>query len=94
MLRFGPNLTVVYGDNAAGKTGYIRILKSACRGRGPERKERSAVEVHFIDLCRLLEAGTSTVAKGRPFVSYEAPHLSGPAARVPTSYPMCWQASR
>ena len=36
-LRFGPNLTVVYGDNAAGKTGYIRILKSACRARGQER---------------------------------------------------------
>ena len=35
-LRFGPNLTVVYGDNAAGKTGYIRILKSACRARGRE----------------------------------------------------------
>lgn len=35
-LRFGPNLTVVYGDNAAGKTGYIRILKSACRARGQE----------------------------------------------------------
>ena len=28
-LKFSPNLTVVYGDNAAGKTGYIRILKSA-----------------------------------------------------------------
>ena len=36
-LRFGPNLTVVYGDNAAGKTGYIRILKSACRARGQEQ---------------------------------------------------------
>ena len=35
-LKFGPKLTVVYGDNAAGKTGYIRILKSACRARGPE----------------------------------------------------------
>jgi len=35
-LNFGPNLTVVYGDNAAGKTGYIRIFKSACRARGPE----------------------------------------------------------
>lgn len=33
-LRFTPSLTVVYGDNAAGKTGYIRILKSACRARG------------------------------------------------------------
>src|SRR5712664_1664824 len=36
-LEFGPNLTVVYGDNAAGKTGYIRILKSACRARGQEQ---------------------------------------------------------
>lgn len=34
-LKFSPNLTVAYGDNAAGKTGYIRILKSACRARGP-----------------------------------------------------------
>src|SRR5207245_1073399 len=33
-LNFAPGLTVVYGDNAAGKTGYIRILKSACRARG------------------------------------------------------------
>lgn len=36
-LKFTPKLTVVYGDNAAGKTGYIRILKSACRARGQER---------------------------------------------------------
>jgi energy-coupling factor transporter ATP-binding protein EcfA2 len=35
-LKFSPDLTVVYGDNAAGKTGYIRILKSACRARGQE----------------------------------------------------------
>jgi energy-coupling factor transporter ATP-binding protein EcfA2 len=36
-LRFGSYLTVVYGDNATGKTGYIRILKSACRARGQEQ---------------------------------------------------------
>lgn len=36
-LKFGADLTVVYGDNGAGKTGYIRILKSACRARGPEK---------------------------------------------------------
>jgi len=36
-LKLAPHLTVVYGDNAAGKTGYIRILKSACRARGQER---------------------------------------------------------
>ena len=35
-LKFSPRLTIVYGDNGAGKTGYIRILKSACRARGQE----------------------------------------------------------
>lgn len=36
-LNFAPGLTVVYGDNAAGKTGYIRILKSACHARRQEK---------------------------------------------------------
>lgn len=35
-LKFGKGLTVVYGDNAAGKSGYVRIFKSACRARGTE----------------------------------------------------------
>lgn len=35
-LNFASGLTVVYGDNGAGKTGYIRILKNACRARGQE----------------------------------------------------------
>jgi energy-coupling factor transporter ATP-binding protein EcfA2 len=35
-LNFGPGLTIVYGDNAAGKSGYTRIFKSACRARGAE----------------------------------------------------------
>ena len=35
-LNFGLGLTVVYGDNAAGKSGYTRIFKSACRARGTE----------------------------------------------------------
>jgi len=36
-LNFAAGLTMVYGDNGAGKTGYIRILKSACRARGQEK---------------------------------------------------------
>jgi ABC-type cobalamin/Fe3+-siderophores transport system ATPase subunit len=32
-VTFGPNLTIVYGPNAAGKSGYIRILKQACHSR-------------------------------------------------------------
>lgn len=35
-IKFGPNLTIVFGRNAAGKSGYTRILKRACRSRHPE----------------------------------------------------------
>lgn len=34
-LNFKRNgLTIIYGDNGAGKSGYARILKKACRARG------------------------------------------------------------
>lgn len=32
-LAFGPQLTVVYGDNASGKSGYARVLKKVYRAR-------------------------------------------------------------
>lgn len=33
-LQFGPKgLTVIYGDNGSGKSGYSRVLKKACRAR-------------------------------------------------------------
>ena len=32
-LSFAPGITVVYGDNGAGKSGYARLLKRACRAR-------------------------------------------------------------
>src|SRR5207245_9012 len=35
-ITFGTNLTVIYGPNAAGKSGYTRILKLACRSRFTE----------------------------------------------------------
>jgi hypothetical protein len=35
ILEFAPKgLTVVYGPNASGKSGYSRVLKRACRARG------------------------------------------------------------
>ncbi|MBX8846759.1 hypothetical protein SAMN05428950_11138 [Sphingomonas sp. OV641] len=35
-LAFQPNgLTIIYGDNGSGKSGYSRILKKACRARTP-----------------------------------------------------------
>lgn len=35
-IEFAPSMTVVFGANAAGKSGYTRILKRACRARGAE----------------------------------------------------------
>jgi energy-coupling factor transporter ATP-binding protein EcfA2 len=36
VLSFGgsPGLTVVYGENGSGKSGYARVIKKACRTRG------------------------------------------------------------
>ncbi len=38
-LKFNPEgLSVVYGDNGSGKSGYTRILKQVCLSRGGESK--------------------------------------------------------
>lgn len=38
-LEFGESgLTVIYGDNASGKSGYSRVLKRACRARDDSEK--------------------------------------------------------
>lgn len=39
-LTFIPKgVTIIYGDNGAGKSGYVRILKRACRARTARGKE-------------------------------------------------------
>ena len=35
-IRFNPCLTVVYGENASGKTGYVRVLKQVAGARTAE----------------------------------------------------------
>lgn len=38
-LLFGDKgITVIYGDNSAGKSGYSRVLKKSCRARGTEER--------------------------------------------------------
>ena len=44
-LSFEPNgITVIYGDNGAGKSGYARILKRACRARHPGQIESNVYD--------------------------------------------------
>lgn len=39
-LTFQPTgLTIIYGDNGSGKSGYARILKKVCRARTPNRAD-------------------------------------------------------
>ena len=33
-LEFGEGLTVIYGRNGSGKSGYVRLIKQVCRARG------------------------------------------------------------
>lgn len=42
--RFG--LTIIYGDNGSGKSGYARILKKVCRARMPGRAEEIASDIY------------------------------------------------
>jgi energy-coupling factor transporter ATP-binding protein EcfA2 len=43
-LTFGESgLTIIYGDNGAGKSGYVRILKNVCRAREVNKKMLSNV---------------------------------------------------
>lgn len=59
VITFGEQLTVVYGENATGKSGYTRILKNACRARGNEKilgdvlkdlpPETARAEIEFSD---------------------------------------------
>ena len=49
-------LTVVYGDNGAGKSGYARVLKSACRARSHTKDRTILANIYGAD------GGTPTAA--------------------------------
>lgn len=42
----GDGLTVVYGDNGSGKSGYARILKKVCRARVTGKAEEIIPSIH------------------------------------------------
>ena len=39
-------LTIIYGDNGSGKSGYARILKKVCRARMPGRAEEISPDIY------------------------------------------------
>lgn len=39
-------LTIIYGDNGSGKSGYARILKKVCRSRMPGRNEEIVPDIY------------------------------------------------
>lgn len=48
-LSFIPKgVTIVYGDNGAGKSGYVRILKQACRARVARGKDEQILDNIYV----------------------------------------------
>ena len=45
-IRFNEQLTVIYGENASGKTGYVRVLKQVAGARTAERVLSDIYQAH------------------------------------------------
>ena len=56
----GEGLTVIYGDNGSGKSGYVRILKHACRTRDSKLTILRDIE----DTSNTPQSATITLARG------------------------------
>ena len=51
IVEFGKNLTIIYGDNGAGKSGIGRLLSNACYSRKPRKLLPNAkTSIHPTDL--------------------------------------------
>lgn len=65
-LPFSPDgLTIVYGDNGSGKSGYVRILKRACRARMAKGKGEALLHNIYGDGTGKQSAGIEFVAGGQ-----------------------------
>lgn len=47
IIEFGKNLTIIYGDNGAGKSGVGRLLSNACHSRKPRQLLTNARKVAY-----------------------------------------------
>jgi len=76
-LRFSPTgLTLIYGDNGSGKSGYARVLKCACRARDQREPIHPNAFLPF-DQTGNAEATFEVEVNGTP---NEIPWVNGKAA--------------
>lgn len=47
VIEFGKNLTIIYGDNGAGKSGVGRLLSNACHSRKPRQLLTNARKITY-----------------------------------------------
>lgn len=68
-LSFEPvGITIVYGDNGSGKSGYVRILKRVCRARAtPERVLPNLVTVDARPTSATIDYTVGDEARSRPW---------------------------
>lgn len=62
-LEFGPELTIVFGSNGSGKTGYTRLLKHACGGRGISTLHGNVFNVSAEDKTAKISYSVATTEK-------------------------------
>lgn len=60
-INFGPNLTILYGENGSGKSGYIRLFKSAFYSKAPEE---ILPNIHLESLCKPIKASFTFNSNG------------------------------
>ena len=66
-LKFGKGISVIYGLNASGKSGYVRLLKQICGARNPGDLHRNV----YVTTPHMQQNATITFKKNGAPNSYE-----------------------
>lgn len=83
-LIFEPSgLTVIYGDNGSGKSGYVRVLKHACRSRD----EKFAIHRDLEDKADTPQSADIFFARGKTTEPFSwtpdgEPHIDLPSVSI------------
>ncbi|MBU3887147.1 ATP-binding protein [Methylosinus sp. KRF6] len=80
-LSFEPaGLTVIYGDNGSGKSGYVRVLKHACRSRD----EKFAIHRDLEDKTDTPQSAEIRFARGAHIEQFNWTPDGGPHGDLPS----------